>query len=162
MILKKFKVIVLAGFLFTSGFVACKGKPSDAEIQTEVGKKLADEAGSGLTASVNKGVVTLTGTCKDEACRSSCAAEAKSVAGVTDVVNNITVPVATAPVEITPDAPLQEAVNNVVKAYADVKAEVKDGVVVLRGQIERPKLQELMMALSALKPKSIDNQLVIK
>jgi hyperosmotically inducible protein len=162
MILKKFNAIVLAGLIFTSGFVACKGKPSDAEIQTEVTKALSDEAGSGLTASVNKGVVTLTGTCKDEACRNSCANEAKGVKGVTDVVNNITVPVAAAPVEITPDAPLQDAVNNVVKTYSDVKAEVKDGVVTLRGNIERSKLQDLMMALNGLKPKKIDNQLVIK
>ena len=160
--LKKFNAIVLAGFLFTSGFVACNSKPSDSEIQSDVNKKLADEAGSGLTASVSKGVVTLSGTCKDQECKRSCADEVKDVKGVTEVVNNITVPVAAAPVEITPDAPLQHAVDSVVKAYANVKAEVKEGVVTLRGQVERSKLQDLMMSLNSLKPKSVDNQLVIK
>ncbi|HYE55129.1 MAG TPA: BON domain-containing protein [Chitinophagaceae bacterium] len=160
--LKKLNVIVLAGLLCTCGFVACNSKPSDADIQTEVNKKLADEAGSGLTASVSKGVVTLSGTCKDEECRRECAEEVKDVKGVTNVVNNISVPVATAPVEIAPDATLQEAANNVVKAYSDVKAEVKDGVVTLRGQIERSKLQDLMSSLHALKPKKVENQLVIK
>lgn len=142
---------------------SCKDKNTDAEIQTEVNKKLSDEAGSALTASVSNGVVTLSGTCKDDECKRSCAEEAKEVNGVKDVVNNIAIaapPAAT--VEITADAPLQEAVNNVVKGYNDVKAEVKDGVVTLRGEIERSKLQDLMAALNGLKPKKVENQLVVK
>lgn len=142
-------------------FISCKGKTTDADIQTEVNSKIADEAGTSLTASVSNGVVTLSGTCKDDACRRSCEEEVKNVKGVKSVVNNITVPAAPT-VEISPDAVLQESVNNAVKAYSDVKAEVKEGVVTLRGEIQRDKLQELMMALSALNPKKIENQLAVK
>lgn len=147
-------------------FASCKSNVSDADIQTEVNKKLDDEAGRGLTASVSGGTVTLTGTCKTEECKRDCADEVKGVKGVKDVVNNITVAVADAPpsqpVEVTADAPLQEAVNNVVKEYKDVKAEVKDGIVTLRGEIKRDNLQKLMMSLNTLKPKKVNNQLVIK
>jgi osmotically-inducible protein OsmY len=152
-------------FTVAAGFSSCKSGTSDADIQTEVNKKLADEAGSGLTASVSKGVVTLSGTCKNDECRRECADEVKEVKGVTSVVNNISVaaaPVTDAPVVITADAPLQEAVNNVVKEYKDVKAEVKDGVVTLRGEVSRDRLQGLMASLQGLKPKKVENQLVIK
>lgn len=163
--LKHFNALMLSGALLLSvSFSACKSNVSDADIQTEVNKKLADDAGSGLTASVSNGVVTLSGTCKTEECKQSCANEAKEVKGVTSVVNNITVASAldSTPVDITADAPLQEAANNVVKAYNNVKAEVKDGVITLRGEIERSKLQDLMASLNALKPKKVENQLVIK
>lgn len=156
----------LAGMLaLTVGFSSCKSNVSDADIQSEVNKKLGDEAGSGLNASVSGGVVTLAGTCKDEECRRECAEEVKGVKGVKNVVNNITVATAVTPaqpVDITADAPLQDAVNNVVKEYKDVKAEVKDGVVTLRGEISRDKLQELMISLNALKPRKVENQLAIK
>lgn len=164
--MKHLNALMLSGALALSvALVSCKGNVSDADIQTEVNNKLSDEAGSGLTASVSNGVVTVSGTCKDEECKRECAEEVKEVKGVKSVVNNISVAAAvpqTAPVEITADAPLQEAVNTVVKDYKDVKADVKDGVVTLRGEIERSKLQDLMIALNGLKPKKVENQLSIK
>ena len=150
-------------FIMAVGLISCKGKVTDADIQTEVNKKLDDDAGSALTASVSNGVVTLNGTCKDEACKASCEKEAKEVKGVTSVVNNITVPAPQAPVEISADPALQESVNTVLRSYNTVKANVKDGVVTLTGEIQRPNLQPLMQALQALNPKRIDNtQLTIK
>jgi hyperosmotically inducible periplasmic protein len=163
--MKHFNALMLSGAMSLSvALVSCKGNVSDADLQTEVNNKLADEAGNGLTASVSGGVVTLSGTCKDEECRRECAEEVKGVKGVKSVVNNITVvsTPTTDPVVITADAPLQDAANNVVKGYKDVKAEVKDGVITLRGEIERSKLQELMAALNALKPKRVENQLAIR
>ncbi|HYF30715.1 MAG TPA: BON domain-containing protein [Chitinophagaceae bacterium] len=159
--LKHLTIRSLAFALALGSLVACNDKTSDADIQTEVNKKLADEAGSGLTASVSNGVVTLSGNCKNDECRRSCAAEIKDVKGVKSVVNNINVAVA-APVEIATDTALQQGVNAAVQAYKDVKAEVNDGVITLRGEIERDKLQDLMMALNALKPKKIENQLAVK
>lgn len=163
--MKHLNALMISGALSLSvALVSCKGNVSDADIQTEVNNKLSDEAGSALSATVSGGVVTVSGTCKDEECKRECAEEVKEVKGVKSVVNNITVAAAqtTAPVEITADAPLQEAANNVVKEYKDVKADVKDGVITLRGEIERSKLQDLMAALNALKPKSVENQLSIK
>ena len=69
---------------------------------------------------------------------------------------------APAPVEITADEPLRASVNDAVKQYDGVEAEVKDGVVTLRGEIKRDNLQKLMMSLNELKPKKIENQLVVK
>jgi hypothetical protein len=53
-------------------------------------------------------------------------------------------------------------VDNVVKDYAGVTATINDGIVTLTGEIKKADLQKLMMALNSLKPKKVDNKLVIK
>ena len=65
-------------------------------------------------------------------------------------------------VEISSDATLRTSVNDVVKAYDGVEADVKDGVVTLRGSIKQEQLQSLIMKVQELKPKKVENQLVIK
>jgi osmotically-inducible protein OsmY len=87
------------------------------------------------------------------------------VKGVKQVVNNCTVappPTAPAPVVIAADDPLAKGVTDAIKDYPGVKADVKDGVVTLTGDIKRAELQKLMEALHTLKPKKIDNKLTIK
>ena len=65
-------------------------------------------------------------------------------------------------VEISSDATLRSSVNDLVKAYDGVQADVKDGVVTLRGNIKQDELQTLIMKVQELKPKKVENQLVIK
>ena len=65
-------------------------------------------------------------------------------------------------VEISSDETLRTNVNNVVKSYDGVSAEVKDGVVTLRGNVKQEDLQPLIMKVQELKPKKVENQLVIK
>ena len=65
-------------------------------------------------------------------------------------------------VEISSDATLRSSVNDVVKAYNGVEFDVKDGVVTLRGNIKQDDLQTLIMKVQELKPKKVENQLVIK
>jgi osmotically-inducible protein OsmY len=141
---------------------SCKGT-SDADIQKAVNEKMASSTEmSGLSASVSNAVVTLTGQCTDESCKTSCASTVKSVKGVKDVVNNITVQPAAAPVTITADDPLKQGVDAALSNYSGVSADVNDGVVTLRGDIKRGDLQKLMVSLNALRPKKIENQLTVK
>jgi hyperosmotically inducible periplasmic protein len=150
--------VVLLAFTF---FVqpACKGKNRDGEIQTAFNNKTqTDPSLAGVSATVVDGTVTLTGTCADEPCRQNAEKAVKDIDGVKKVVNNITV----AAVTVSPDAQLQSSVQGVVSRYEGVQASVNDGVVTLRGQVERDKLQQLMMDINALSPKRVDNQLVIK
>ena len=65
-------------------------------------------------------------------------------------------------VEINPDATLRTSVDNVLKSYDGVSADVKDGVVTLRGNIRQDDLQALIMKVQELKPKKVENQLTIK
>ena len=66
------------------------------------------------------------------------------------------------PVVISSDETLRNNVTNVIKSYDGVSAEVKDGVVTLKGNIKQDELQTLIMKVQELRPKKVDNQLVIK
>ncbi len=140
-------------------FQSCKAKNKDADINTAIqSKQQSDASFAGVNASVTDGVVTLTGQCNDESCKTNAESTVKGIDGVKKVVNNITV----AAVTITQDDPLKSSADNVVSKYDGVQAEVMNGVITLRGQIKKANLQQLMMDLNALQPKKIDNQLIIK
>jgi len=161
---KIMRMLALPAFILFVSLAACNSKPKDADVKTAVDKSIAAVPYlSGINADVKDGVVTLSGQVTSDAEKSGAEAAVKGVNGVKSVVNNITVaPPPAAPVEITADDPLKASVDNTIKAYPGVVATVKDGVITLTGQIKRTDNQKLMMALNSLKPKKIDNQLVIK
>jgi hyperosmotically inducible protein len=142
--------------------VACG--PKDADIQKEITAKLSELPGVSVT--VEKGVATISGTCKDDAFKQNAESIVKGIKGVKSVVNNCEIPapepVVAAPVEINPDAVLTTSVNEVVKTYSGVTASVKDGVVTLTGDIKRSQLQNLIKSVQELKPKKVENKLIIK
>jgi hyperosmotically inducible periplasmic protein len=143
-------------------FTACKSGPKDSDIQEDFNEKMtANPQLRTITATVSEGVVTLTGTCPDEPCRTSAEQAAREVKGVKNVVNNISV-TPSAPVVISDDATLKNAVDEIIDDYDNVEADVQNGEVTLRGTIERDKLQKLMMDLNAANAKKINNQLTIK
>jgi osmotically-inducible protein OsmY len=138
---------------------SCKGKNKDADISAAIQSKTQTDASfAGVNASVTDGVVTLTGQCNDENCKTNAEQAVKDIDGVKKVVNNITV----AAVTISPDNTLNAGVERIIAKYGGVQAEVTDGVITLRGQLQRDSLQQLMMDLNALQPKKIENQLVLK
>ena len=162
--MKNLKPTWLTLATFIIAFSSCK--PKDADIQTAVNNKLKENAAyAGLQASVNDEVVTLSGNCETNGCDASAADVAKSVKGVKEVKNNITVTPpapAAAPVEITADDPLKAAVNDAISTYKGVTANVSDGVVTLTGKIKRDDLQNLMMKINGLKPRKVENKLTIE
>jgi hyperosmotically inducible periplasmic protein len=148
-------LIMLLSFQLQS----CKQKSNDSEIQSAINTKTqTDPSFAGVNATVSEGVVTLTGQCNDAPCKTNAEQAVKDIKGVKKVVNNISV----VPVVITPDDPLQSSVNQTIANYQGVQANVQNGVVTLTGEIERDRLQQLMIDLNALNPKKIENQLVIK
>lgn len=145
--------------LFSFQIQSCKQKNNDGEIQSAITTKTqTDPSLAGVNASVTDGVVTLTGQCNDAPCKTNAEQAVKDIKGVKKVVNNITV----APVVVTADDPLKASVDRTISNYPGVQADVQNGVVTLRGEIKKDKLQQLMMDLHSLKPKKIENQLVIK
>ncbi len=153
--MKLTKVTLAAVLALSVAFTSCKQKDSD--IQTTVQSTQT----TGITATVNDGVATLTGEVADEAAKTAAYESAVKSKGVKSVVNNITVMAPVAPVVVTADDPLQMSVNNAIKDHPTVQATVVDGVVTLNGTLEKAKLANLMMALNSLKPRKIDNNLTI-
>lgn len=154
--------LLLAGSIFFAvslSFNSCKSKPKDSDLQTSVNEKLGT---SGVSATVNDGVVTLNGQCPDEPCRTSAEQSAKDVKGVKSVINNISVAPPAAPVEVSSDAALQTGLKDATKDYPGVTATVANGEVTLTGTIERSKLPNLMQSVNSLNPKKVNNKLTIK
>lgn len=156
--LKVFR-FALASIAISASLIACG--PKDADIQKQLD---ANPALSGVTTAIKDGVVTLSGQVKDDASKAVYEAAAKAVKGVKSVVDNLTVapPPAPAPVVIAADNPLTKSVTDAIKDLPTVKADVKDGIVTLTGDIKRDQLMKLMQTLNTLKPKKIVNQLTIK
>ena len=160
-LMSKMMALVMVVAFMGATVTGCKNKPKDADLKTAV--ETAIQANPKLTASgvtVEKGVATLSGQVPDEATKEELGKAAAAVPGVTSVVNNLTIAVTN--VEIAADSPLAIAVKDATKDFPTVTATVADGVVTLKGELQKANLQKLMMALNALKPKKVDNQLVIK
>jgi osmotically-inducible protein OsmY len=159
-LLRKGWLFSLLMILSVTMIPSCKSKNRDGEIQTAFNSKAqADPNLAGVSASVVEGTVTLTGSCADENCRTNAEKAVKDIEGVKNVVNNIQI----AQVQVTDDAPLRSSIGGVINKYDGVQADVNNGIITLRGTIDdREDLQQLMMDLNALRPRRIENQLVIK
>lgn len=136
--------------------IACKGRPSDSELQTKVAEMVKVP---GVLTEVKEGMVTLSGTVADEASKTAAESAAKNVEGVKGVANNISViaPPAMDPVvNISPDDALATQVSAAVKDFPGVAATVKDGVISVAGELTKDQWKTLKMALDALGPKKVD------
>jgi hypothetical protein len=162
--MKLANVLMATAIVATAGFTSCK--PKDADIKSAIEKKIsATPEMAGTTVDVKDGVATLSGNCKDDACKQMCEKEVTTIKGVKSVVNNCTVtppPPPPAPVVINVDEQLIKAVADAVKDFPTVKTAVKEGVITLTGTIKKEGLQKLMPALQSLKPKKVENQLTIQ
>lgn len=150
--------VLLASIISICFFSACKKKTSDADIQKAV--ETAWQAGampSGTTVTVDKGVVTISGVCNDEASKTRAGELAKEVKGVKEVVNNCTVtPVVFDPVVNADDAALTQGLNDALKDNPGVKYTLSDGKIVLTGEISKAKWASLKQMLDKLKSKGYE------
>lgn len=145
----------LARVVALSLFLAACG-PKDADIKANVDKAIAGT--QGITVDVAKGVATISGQFADDAAKSATEAAVRAVKGVKSVVDNATVTPPPPPVVISPDDSLKTNVAAALKDYPKLSVDVKDGVVTLTGEVKKSDLPKVMQALSALKPKKIDNK----
>lgn len=149
------KGLLAVAIAATIGFVSCK--PKDADIKAEIDKAIQTNADmTGITASVNEGVVTLGGTCKDETCKTNCVKAIGEMKGVKSVVNNITLP---AP----PPPPVQEPASVTTVLDEATQQKVKDGLkdipgvtvtfegdrAILTGEVTKANRMKIMQMLAA-------------
>lgn len=139
--------------------------PKDADIEKAIAEKVGNDPD--IMVTVHEGVATITGICDDEAYKKNIEKSVKSVKGVKSVVNTCELAranqePAAATVVINSDADLDKSVSKVVKDYEGVNATVVGGIVTLSGEIKRDKMQSLMQSIQELKPKKVDNKLIIK
>jgi hypothetical protein len=149
--------MLLAAFLFAIfGFTACKGKLKDTDIKAAVEAALkADPDAAGTTVSIEKGVATLSGECKDEMCKTKCAEIVKAVKGVKEVVNNCVV-ATPAPVVNAEEEVLIKGLADALKDIQGITGSIKEGKIVLTGEIAKAKWAGLKQLLDKLMSKGYD------
>lgn len=162
--MNKLMAVTMVFVIMAMAFTGCKSKPKDADLKAAIETALqAKPTASGTTVTVDKGIATLNGEVADEASKEDLGKTTAGIMGVKSVINNLSITSAAAPVTIAMDDPLAAAVKDATKDFPTVTTTVSDGIITLKGEIQKANLQKLMMALQALKPKKVDNtQLVIK
>jgi len=152
--MKLMKLLMAVVVSATLLFVSCK--PKDGDIKTAVETALkADPMMTGTTVDVKDGVVTLSGECKDDACKAMCEKTVAAVKGVKSVVNNCTVapppPPAPASVTTTLNEAAQQAVKDGLKDIPGVTVEFAGDKAVLKGEVSRANRMKIMQMLAAAK-----------
>lgn len=163
--LSKLLLLFISVAVLSATISSCGVK--DADVQTSVETALkANPDLQGIAVSVKDGIATLSGEVKDDAAKAAAEAALKGIKGLKSVTNSLTITPPPAPVIATPtisaDDALAKSVVDAIKDNAGVKADVKDGVITLTGEIKKTDLPKLMQKLNALKPKKVDNKLTIK
>ncbi len=155
--MKLSKLLLAVVVSATMLFVSCK--PKDADIKANVEKALqADPMMTATTVDVKDGIVTLTGECKDDACKAMCEKTTLAVKGVKSVVNNCTIAAPAAPmpesVTTTLDAATQQMVKDGIKDIPGVTVEFAGGKAMLKGEVTKANRMKIMQMLAAAKVQS--------
>jgi osmotically-inducible protein OsmY len=147
--------------------VAVSCSPSDEQVTESVQEALSSNASlSPVSASVEKGVVTLTGEVENEALKDQAQNTVTGLKGVKSVINSITVkPSGPSPEEArqAADNALLAKVNENFATYKvqGVTATVADSIVTLTGSIKRADLQNAMKAAMESGAAKVENKLTI-
>jgi hyperosmotically inducible periplasmic protein len=157
---------IVSAILLTASIslVSCGVKDADIKTAVEAAAKTNTDL-AGLTVDVKDGVATITGMCKDDACKANCEKAVAAIKGVKSVVNNCSVappPPPPAPVMTAADEALSKGMSDALKDLSTVKGEVKDGIITLTGEIKKDAVAKLMQTLNSLKPKKIENKMTVK
>lgn len=161
--MKAFRLVSMLALILALGVAttSCK-KVKDADVQAAAQTALAANPDlSNVSVAVLSQVATLSGTVKDDAAKAYAESTVVAVKNVKSVVNNVKV-VPPAPDFTAIDAALNAGLVDALKDHAKVKAEVKDGVVTLTGEIRKKDLPTLMQKVNALNPQQVVNNITVK
>lgn len=165
--MKLTKLMMAIAVVLTISFVGCK--PKDADIKAAIEKKISETPDmAGTTVTVAEGVATISGECKDEACKAMCQKEVAAVKDVKNVVNNCTVkPVALPeppPASVTTvlDAATQQKVKDGIKDIKGVTVEFVGEKAVFAGDVTKADRMKIMQMLGSAKVKSDVTKLLDK
>jgi len=154
------RVILLAAasLFISSGITSCKKKMKDADIKAAIEKALkADPMAANTMVTVEKGVATISGECKDDMCKAHCAELVKGIKGVKEVINNCNVAAPLPPAVVTADDEiLGKGLMDALKDVPGVKGSVSGGKIVLTGEIAKAKWAGLKQLLDKLKSMGYD------
>lgn len=157
--------VIVSGTLL---FVSCKPKDADIKAKIEAALK-ADPMMTGTVVDVKEGVATISGECKDDACKAMCEKTVLGIKGVKSVVNNCTVappppppPPPPASLSTILDEATQQKVKDGLKDISGVTVSFEGDKAVLSGEVSKANRMKIMQMLAAAKVKSDVSKLTDK
>lgn len=152
------KSVLISAFALLLSVVMFSCKPSDEKIQKQVETALSSVNGE-ITPKVKDGVVTLYGFVTSDEAKTAAEKAVKGLKDVKSVTNNIQVQI-----PVNPDVELAKVLTTGLQngGFADIKADVKDGVVTLTGDVKRADLQKVLEIVHGSNPQKVENKLNIK
>ena len=155
------KIKILTVLSLATVLIAAACGKSDADLQKAVADKLAADSITGVTATVNDGVATLTGQVADITVKNKAAASAKSVEGIKSVTDNTTLRPLPTPVPAPADPMLKGKVEeNLRKAgCTGATVTIADGTVTLSGTVPEAKFAECVKVVNESGAGKLNNQL---
>lgn len=140
------------------GAVSCKKKVSDADLQTKATTVVTSNPNASVE--VKEGVAHLSGTFATQADKDAMIASLKAIPGVKEVMDMATVAPA---VEVNAvDPAVLTKVQDAVKDFPSVKAEVVNGELTLTGNVSPQQAKKIKESVDALKIGKYTNSLVVK
>jgi hyperosmotically inducible periplasmic protein len=145
------KITLVAAFFVAVAFTSCKPKDADIKAKIEAALK-ADEMMATTTVDVKDGVATISGVCKDDACKAGCEKTVAAIKGVKSVVNNCTVtPPVAAPVSVatTMDAAIMQKIKDGLKDIKGVTVDFSTGKPVFSGEVSAKNRMTIMQLMAS-------------
>jgi osmotically-inducible protein OsmY len=166
--MKLTKLLLAVTIAATLGFVSCK--PKDADIKAKIEEALkADPMMTGAVVEVKDGVATISGECKDDACKAMCEKTVAGIKGVKSVVNICSItppppppPAAPASLSTVLDEATQQKVKDGLKDIKGVSVTFEGDKAVLSGEVTKANRMKIMQMLSSAKVKSDVSKLTDK
>jgi hyperosmotically inducible periplasmic protein len=161
------KKITICFFTFIAVHAMLSCSPSDEQVTESVQEALsANTSLSPVSASVEKGVVTLSGEVENEELKSQAESSVSGIKGVKSVVNSLTVkPKGPSPEEMTKaadDAILAKVKENFATYKVEgITATVADSIVTLTGNVKRANVQNAMKAAMESGAAKVENKMTI-
>ena len=148
-------------FLLSVSFMACDNV-KDTDLETKAMELIATNPDAvDVNVMVVDKVATLSGSVEDEATKGYIESTVQGVKGIKSTVNNIMV-IPPAPDYTEMDATLREALVDALKDHPTVMAEVRDGEIILTGEVSEKDLPMVMEKVMALNPLKVENNITIK
>ena len=145
--MKNVKIIALGCI---GALLSCSQGFRDQEIKADITTKAKDDINfAGVYFVVEKGVVTLTGTCPAVKSKGLVLQKLSSIHTIARVDDHLKI----APLLIDSNIILKQEVDSVLAAYPQVSAAVTGNFVTLRGRIEPVKVNTMLQSISKLSRK---------
>ncbi|MDQ0639952.1 hypothetical protein QF042_003517 [Pedobacter sp. W3I1] len=146
-----------ACLLAVSLLSACSQKARDQAIKADLTTKAKEDVNfAGARFSVEKGTVTLTGSCPSVKSKNLLMQKIKTI----HIIDSIDDRLVIRPVTIGPSFSLSQQVDSILAAYPSVIATVSDTTVVLTGKVPATALEKMVSAVGKVYPNVNTEQLI--